>query len=252
MPRPRAPSLYMSRQIRDRATERASTLERDARVWELRREGRSTAEMAKVLNTSPKVIDEAIARIFRDYRVGITGEVEAKAGELIAQYEYVRDESLEAWRQSKQAKKRVSQTTTRRGDDPDPNGGVISTTASQDDFHGDPKYLETALKAMDKLATLLRVQDAVQVTVTHQGPDGGPVRVMSDINYDELEGPKLSQYLAALGQAAIVVSQPLIELTATNATSEPIKDVTPVEVEAASTALALAPAPPPDEPDIPF
>lgn len=240
MPRRPAPGFIGKNENR-RATERAETITRDAAIWERRRSGMSTTKIAAELSLSTKMVEQAISRIFQEYRVAITGEVEAKAGELISQYEYVRDEALDAWRSSKQPRRRLSQTTTKRADEQDvADAGVVSTTVGQDDSHGDAKYLETALKAMGELKQLLRVQEAVQVTVTHQGPDGGPVRLMSDINYDELEGPKLAQYLAALGQAALTVSQPLIDVTPTRAESLP--EPAPPEVLPA----------PPDEPDLPF
>lgn len=229
---------------KDRAPERrglrrAADLEQDWQLWELKQQGLSDSKIAEQTGLTRYQVEERLQHIFTAYRVELTGQVEAKAGQLIAQYEYIRDEALDSWRRSKQDKKRVSQTTTQRADGGG-DGGIVSTTASSEDSHGDPKYLDAAMKALGELRRLLRVEDHIAVTVTHQAPDGGPVRVLHDVNYDELTGDRLTSYLAALGQAAITVSQPLIDVTPEAAESRP---ETPALHDTGSGApVALEPA----------
>ncbi|MEI8167860.1 MAG: hypothetical protein WCG26_15870, partial [Chloroflexales bacterium] len=86
------------------------------------------------------------------------------------------------------------------------------TNVSRDEQTGDTKYLDTAMKAMDKIAQLLRFSTALQVevSVTHQGPDGGPIQVTHDLNYAELEGEKLTAYMRQLAEASLLLTTPLI------------------------------------------
>lgn len=214
-----------SKRRRKMKADQAIILAQDMRLWELKTQGWSDERIATEIGLGIETVRKRIIRLYSDYRVQLTGAIEAKAAEQVAQYEYIRDEALEAWRKSKKPKNRVSKTTSRKvGPDGEDlgNGEIFETTSvSQEEREGDPRFLDSAMKAMDKIAQLLRFSTGMQVdvSVTHQGPDGGPIQaqqhvIIHDLNYDEMEGDKLSGYLKQLAQASLLASEPLIALDA--------------------------------------
>lgn len=198
----------------------AQRMAQDLRLWELKAQGWSDERIAQETGLSMETVRRRVNEIYSAYRVQLTGAVEAKAAEQVTQYEYIRDEALEAWRRSKKPKNRASKSTTRRvdsdGQDVGDGSTLETTNVSQEEQTGDSRYLDAAMKAMDKIAGLLRFSNALQVdvSVTHQGPDGGPVQVQQlivhDLNYEELGEEKLGDYLRQLAHASLLVSEPLI------------------------------------------
>jgi hypothetical protein len=204
---------------------KAHELADDRRIFDLKQQGLPDTKIAEEVGLSVSTVNTRLHRIFREYRTAMTGDVEARAGELISQYEYIVAESLEAWRGSKADRRSLSRTISRKlgGNAVDPSTGEVLDGPEDPGFESittgacapgpDVKYLSTAMSAMEKLSKLLRIDTPQQVQVQVSGPNGGPVRFVQDVNYDEMEGEKLGAYLRGLADAAMVVSQPLIDVT---------------------------------------
>jgi hypothetical protein len=204
----------------------ARELADDRKLFELRQQGLTEVRIAEQMGMSPSMVNGRLQKIFQTYRVGLTGDVEARAGEMISRYEYIINESMDAWRASKDDRRSASRTVTRRLGDggvtvDEATGEVISNpedpgtesmTTGASSPGPDVKYLSTAMSAMEKLGKLLRIDSPTQVQVQVSGEGGGPVRIIHDINYDELEGEKLGAYMRGLADAALVASQPLIKV----------------------------------------
>jgi DNA-binding CsgD family transcriptional regulator len=211
---------------------KAHDLADDRRIFDLKQQGLPDERIAEEIGVSTATVNNRLNRIFREYRTAMTGDVEARAGELISQYEYIVAESLDAWRQSKADRRSLSRTISRKlgGNAVDPSTGEVLDGPEDPGFESittgasapgpDVKYLSTAMSAMEKLSKLLRIDAPQQVQVQVSGPNGGPVRFVQDVNYDEMEGEKLGAYLRGLADAAMVVSQPLIDVTPPDAILE--------------------------------
>ena len=123
-------------------------LQREADVWNLRRKGWTQERIAAELNITQGAVSKALKRVSAQVRADLMADVELVQTEQIAQLQHVAEEAFEAWERSKDSSKSLSKTTKpgRIG-----RGAHEETTMRVDDQYGDPRYLQTAMKALDDI-----------------------------------------------------------------------------------------------------
>jgi hypothetical protein len=201
--------------------------DRHIRAWQMRAEGRSYAEIGaalarpgqKPLSTSrvSQILLEAEQRFDRNVLIPDIQSVKARQ---IAQLEYIITEGLAAWRKSKLPGQSVTQHVASRVIPGQEIGAPVkgklavaeNTSTHASEREGNPKYLEAAMAAMDRIRKITGA-DAPQDVRFGMAMNG----MQSDVAFDTLDETQVGQYLGELAQAALLLAPPdeaaLIDLT---------------------------------------
>lgn len=124
-------------------------LQREADVWNLRRKGWTQERIAAELKITQGAVSKALKRVSTQVRADLMADVERVQTEQVAQLQHIAEEAFEAWERSKAAAKSLTKHTTPARH---PTGQAReSTTMNLVDQHGDPRYLQTAMKALDDI-----------------------------------------------------------------------------------------------------
>lgn len=136
---------------------KAKRLEREAKAWELRQQGRSIRSIATELAVHPGTVSRCLARVEERVLKRVTEESRLKKVEADAILDEIRDEAIQAWHRSKKPSQHVVKMTTPTGRE-----RTITTVEQRD---GDPRFLQTALEATHQLCLLWGLYPARKVEV---------------------------------------------------------------------------------------
>ncbi len=136
---------------------RETVLDREATAWELRCKGLTHDRIARRLGVTRRAVGLILDRVEKRELKRLAASVERQKVTQTGQLEHLIDESLRAWRKSKQPRNRVVASGA------NPKSEDIEKTEVVDQT-GDPRYLAAAMEAMDRMRDLwgLNVQAAAQ------------------------------------------------------------------------------------------
>lgn len=136
---------------------RETVLDRESTAWELRCKGYTHERIARRIGVTRRAVGLILDRVEKRELKRLAASVERQKVTQTGQLEHVVDESLRAWRKSKQPRNRVVASGA------NPKSEDIEKTEVVDQT-GDPRYLAAAMEAMDRIRDLwgLNVQAAAQ------------------------------------------------------------------------------------------
>src|SRR3972149_847519 len=142
----------MAGHAREGGVPRETLREREARVWDLSSKMWTQERIAQELNLERSTISKMLKRLNERALKTVTDEVLAEKAQQVRQLKAVADEAMQAWERSKDSRKGVVKkssagTSFRKG------GDEVTTTVQDQD--GDPRYLETAMKALADIRKIL-------------------------------------------------------------------------------------------------
>lgn len=147
---------------------------RERRALELAVLGSTQYEIAAELQISQAAVSKLLARADERALADLSSRVERQKVRQTQRLERVFAESMRAWERSK------ADTTKRRqrqsGGDGATNTGAGSHTVAEvmvETKHGDPRYLETARKAMGDLRSIWGLDAPQQVDISRADPYAG-------------------------------------------------------------------------------
>lgn len=201
-------------------TRRSAVRHREAMCAQLSAQGWSVARigvrLAELEGLSEPFAPQRVRQMLQRQRerteiVGRTYSIDA-AYQQLAQLEYIVEEAMEAWRQSKEPSKTATKSVSKRpgrkgsadsGPPPDESAETTSTTVNDQD--GNTAYLSVAMQAMERMGKLMgwsADRPILQVNVgSGHGSAGG-------VSFDEMSEGDVQRYLATLGEAALLVAGP--------------------------------------------
>jgi len=124
--------------------------ERERRAWELSSKMWTQERIAQELGLERSTISKMLKRLNERAMKTITDEILAEKAQHIRQLKEIADEAFQAWERSKETRKGVVKKSR--------TGGMTrgeETTTSVQDQDGDPRYLETAMKALNDIRKIL-------------------------------------------------------------------------------------------------
>jgi predicted transcriptional regulator len=125
--------------------------QRERLAWALRQEGWTQDRIAVELGIGQPAVSKALKRLSIRYHKDMAADVARVKGEQIAQLDRVVDEAMQAWERSKQSAKSLSKITKPGSGPRGQRGQQEETTLRVDDQVGDPRHLQTAMKAMEDI-----------------------------------------------------------------------------------------------------
>lgn len=130
--------------------------ERRAKVAELYVRGHSMAEIATVCGVHKCTIVRDVREIRKEWREQYADTYQRYTIEQIRKIDAVEKEAWEAWQASKQDAVTISRK--------EPADGDIETTTTVKGQTGDPRYLETILRAIERRSKLLGLDAPEKIT----------------------------------------------------------------------------------------
>jgi hypothetical protein len=195
-----------ARRHTERASQARQLADREAQSWHFKAAGYTHAEIGRMLvpDGDDPLAASTVANILAaaEAKIGFHSTAQAIASvraNQIAQLEHVYSEAMAAWRKSKEAKKSASKRTSRgvaRG-----QRSVLATTEhetiaqSATEREGDPRFLETALKALTSIRQLTGANAPLDLRFLSR--DGA-----ADVRLDHMDDDELRRYLGTLAQTA--------------------------------------------------
>ena len=125
--------------VKKQTTEK--TLYNDKTAFDLRVKGWSQLRIAEHLGVSQSAISLILTRVNAKYAKNFMSKINDVKTEQVAQHQFIIDESMGAWTKSKNPRKRKNK-----------DGEVEQISA-----HGDARYLDTAMRAMESIRKILGV-----------------------------------------------------------------------------------------------
>lgn len=145
---------------------------REQRAWFLRtREFRTHEEIALDLGVERSTVSKALKRLLSRVSLETEGEVRNKKMEQVAQLEGIAAEAMQAWRDSKKSKTRVTKRTrpgaTAKGEEGVRPPEDVTQHAEQQT--GNVLYLQEAVAALAEVRKILGLDAPVKSDVTSGG-----------------------------------------------------------------------------------
>jgi predicted transcriptional regulator len=133
-----------------------TTTQRELDAWDLRCRGMTHHRIARKLGITRRAVGQILDRIEARELKRLAASVERQKVTQTGQLEHLIDESMTAWRRSKQPRRRAVRKTTEGAAKGDDDGGGSDTVEQTEaiDQTGDPRHLHTAMAAMDRLRDL--------------------------------------------------------------------------------------------------
>ena len=146
--------------------------EREVQVWTLRQKFYTHQRIADELGLERSTVTKILQRVTKRALNGLSEDIREKKIAQLEQLEYIADEAIQGWHRSREAQKNVSRRTTEKAGRL--TGGKREETLIQtSDMDGDPRYLETAMKALADIRKIAGIDAPKAVELS--GKDGGPV-----------------------------------------------------------------------------
>lgn len=201
---------------RRQAVDHVRMHDRHIRAWHLKAQGLLNREIGERLAGPGKkpLHERTVAKILleaeqRFDRATLIPDIQSVKARQISQLEYVIAEALDAWRKSKQPGRSVTQHVASRvvpGQEPGaPVKGKLAvaenTSTHANEREGNPKYLEAAMGAMDRIRRMTGADAPVDVR-------WGMTSMYSDVSLENLDERGLGDYLGELAQAALLLNPP--------------------------------------------
>lgn len=125
--------------------------ERERRSWDLRQKGWTHERIAVELNLERSTVSKILGRVSKRYNDHIIEAMAEERATQVARLNLIVDESMRAWERSKTPTKkaRKQHTGTAVGT------GTELVETRLEDRDGDPRYLDTAMKAMADIRRIL-------------------------------------------------------------------------------------------------
>jgi hypothetical protein len=127
---------------------KALQLEREKTAWALRCKCKTTQSIANVLGITRQGVEAILDRVEKREAAKLSRSFHRVKARHYHQLEHVKEETIDAWHQSKEAGHRVKQT----GDGGDGEGATVTEAFNRE---GNVQYLHTAMKAMSHQAEIL-------------------------------------------------------------------------------------------------
>ncbi len=146
--------------------------EREVQVWTLRQKFYTHQRIADELGLERSTVTKMLQRVTKRALNSLADDIREKKVAQLEQLEYIADEAIQGWHRSREAQKNVSRRTTEKAGRL--TGGKREETLIQtSDMDGDPRYLETAMKALADIRKIAGIDAPKAVELS--GKDGGPV-----------------------------------------------------------------------------
>lgn len=151
------------------------TIDMRVKCWRLRIMGYEQHRIATTLGCSQQYVSKLLKKSADLYHKENMKDVERWRAEQIEQNYHIYAQAMKSWRKSKKQHKK---NKTEKGVARDKNGNPIvvggsKITQETSDQYGDPRYLETALKALKALREIC----GINAPIKHAGPDGQPINL---------------------------------------------------------------------------
>lgn len=162
----------------------AKRLARRERVWELRCEGYTQAEIAETVGTN----QSTVSRDLRWWANQIIDEIKEQGVtmkvEQLGQLQYVVSEAMGSWRKSKQPDKTVTKTATNTSSETRGTDKSEQMRTQVREQAGDPRYLNVALKAMGDIRNIVGLDAPIRQQIELMGKDGEAVEINNNVTFD--------------------------------------------------------------------
>lgn len=165
---------------------REVVLQREVNVWELRQKGWSQVRIAAHLELDQSTVSKILKRVSERALSELGDEVVNTKLTQVRVLEHIADEALQAWEASKQNNRIVTQKVVRPGegakglDGQPPQPSPTEVTQRVEDKDGDPRYLETAMKALADVRKILGADAPVGTHMDLTLHRGSDVRDLTD------------------------------------------------------------------------
>jgi predicted transcriptional regulator len=147
---------------------------RERRAMELAVLGSTQHEIATVLQISQPAVSKLLARADERALADLSSRVERQKVRQTQRLERVFAEAMQAWERSKAdtTKRRQRQSAGDGGTNTGPGNHTVAEVVVETK-HGDPRYLETARKAMGDLRSIWGLDAPQQVDISRADPYAG-------------------------------------------------------------------------------
>lgn len=131
--------------------------ERERVSWDLRQRGWTHERISVELNLERSTVSKILNRVSKRYNDHIIEAMAEERATQVARLNLIVDESMRAWERSKAAKKlaRKQQTGSSGSGTGSPVRSSEVVETRLEDRDGDPRYLDTAMKAMADIRRIL-------------------------------------------------------------------------------------------------
>jgi len=134
---------------------------REAQVLERLLEGQTQQQIATAEGISQAAVSKIARRIEERLLADVAYKVERQRARQTMRLEFVYQQAIRAWQDSKQDVQRRRQRKTDRGD----GDGVTTAEVMSENRHGDPRYLDEARKALTDLRKVWGVDAPERVSI---------------------------------------------------------------------------------------
>jgi len=149
--------------------------EREVQAWTLRQKLYTHQRIADELGLERSTVTKILQRVTKRALNGLSEDIREKKIAQLEQLEHIADEAIQGWHRSKEATKNVSRRTSKKAGRFASGGENEETLIQTSDKDGDPRYLETAMKALADIRKIVGLDAPKAVEVS--GKDGGPLQV---------------------------------------------------------------------------
>ena len=149
--------------------------EREVQAWTLRQKFYTHQRIADELGLERSTVTKILQRVTKRALTGLSEDIREKKAAQLEQLEYIADEAIQGWHRSKEATKNVSRRTSEKAGRFVSGGKNEETLIQTSDMDGDPRYLETAMKALAEIRKIAGMDAPKAVELS--GHDGGPVLI---------------------------------------------------------------------------
>lgn len=143
--------------------------EREVQVWALRQKFFTHQRIADELGLERSTVTKMLQRITRRSLNALGDDIREKKVAQLEQLEYIADEAIQGWHRSKEAQKNVSRRTSEKSGRLVGGGKREETLIQTSDMDGDPRYLETAMRALAEIRKIAGIDAPKAVELSGRG-----------------------------------------------------------------------------------